>query len=131
MPLALLGLGLKALGWLKLVPWQIWVIVGGLLAVMYYGHWKENQGRLACEQRVEQAAQAERIRQQQVLNKILADAVKEREGQEQMRLALEAQSKGLEDELAKLKNKDKECLPAGVADKLRQRVPNTKAPGSR
>lgn len=105
---------------LALVPKEVWFALLGIAAVWYYGHWKEDQGRLACQQEVARAAQAERLRQQEIARKALEEASKRAQQAEDQAAALRRIADDAVAEAQKLKTASNVCLPRNVTDRVRK-----------
>lgn len=106
---------------LSKIPWQVWAAIGGVIAVLYYGHVRENRGYAKCEAAVVVATNKEKARQTQVADQALA-ASRERE------LAAQAKATEASDELDKLqrqveglKTSKTTCLPANITKQYRNR----------
>lgn len=102
------------------IPWQVWAVVGVVVAFMFYGSYREHKGYRKCEIKTEQAAQKEIARQAEVAKSEVAKA-KLREADANRRL--EQVSKELDnvnEDVAKLKEANKVCLPKSVTDKFRR-----------
>lgn len=108
-------------GLIKKIPWQVWVGIAGVIAVLYYGHVREQRGYERCQAQVKEATDREVARQTQVS----ADAVKASKLREAQALATAEKAsedlKDVQDEIARLKKGDTVCLPKSVTDKYRRK----------
>jgi hypothetical protein len=107
------------LPFIKMVPWQVWAGIAGVIAVLYYGHVREERGYAKCEARVVEATKAEQTRQGQVADMAL-QAAKQREDEANTKAqaaseALDATQK----QVAALKNAKTTCLPKSITDQYR------------
>lgn len=123
------------LPWLRAVPWQIWAIVGALLAVLYYGHWKEARGVAKCELRIEQAAAKERLRQEGVRRLEGQKASQRADELEAKNTTLQSKVEEINNEYERLKKRNAELAakakgkattgdgcgaPASITDRIRR-----------
>jgi hypothetical protein len=112
-------------GWilplLAKVPWQVWAAIAGVIAVLYYGHVRENRGYARCQTATEEAQRKEVARQDEVASAAL-NAARERERLANQR-ASEAQDElgKLQGEVDKLKTAKTVCLPGSITKQYRNR----------
>lgn len=104
---------------LSKIPWQVWAALGLAIAFFWYGHVRENRGYAKCEVQVQVAKDKEVQRQQDIANRLVAEA-KEREARAANKVQkVEEELDNARREAAKLKEANKVCLPRSVTDKLR------------
>lgn len=109
------------------IPWQLWAALAVIIGFFYYGHVRESRALKECYAKVEQAKDLERRRQQEVSDKVVADAKQaEAEAQQEAGDMKERLDHALED-VAKLKEANRICLPKSVTDQFgRVRKPRRK-----
>lgn len=112
-----------ALRILKVIPWQVYVIVACLCGVLYYGHWSRErgiqQGRAEIVAITAKAAQAEVSRQAKAKDQIIAAEKARADAAESANVKLQ---KDVDDALAKAKaspTAGRDCLPADSVRRLR------------
>lgn len=121
---AIPGFGVVQTLWLAVIapfiakiPLRVWVYIGCAIAVLMYGHYRENKGFGKCQVKYEQAADKERDRQIQVTADALAKANKRaQEAQDKLKDTQEAID-DLNAQVAKLKNAKQVCLPKSITDR--------------
>lgn len=116
------GIALKLLGIGKLIPTKVWIGLGILLAIWYYGHWKESQGRQKCEAAVAAAVQKQKQEKEAALQQLAIKLQQEQAEAEREQTTLEAQLREAQNEVDKLETANAVCIPRGVTDKLRRRA---------
>lgn len=110
---------------LKKVPWQVWVGIAGIIAVLWYGHVREQHGYEKCQAQVKEATDREVARQAQV-SKEAIEASKTREAEASAKAQKASEERdAIESEFAKLKESKATCIPKSITDKYRSRsLPN-------
>lgn len=107
------------LPFLKKIPWQVWAVIGGIVLILMYGHYRENKGYNKCLVKTEEAAKREVARQKKVGEEEIAKA-KLREADAKAKL--DTLAKELDNavlEASKLKTSKNVCLPSSITDRLR------------
>lgn len=102
------------------IPLKVWLAIGGIIAVMLYGSYRDHKGFNRCSVKYEDAAKAEKARQAEVSSKALQKA-NERATAAQAQLdKTQEQVDDLNKQVAKLKNAKQVCLPKSVTDRIRR-----------
>lgn len=105
---------------LKKVPWQVWAAIGGVVAVLWYGHIRENRGYAKCQAQVKIATDHEVARQTEVSQNAIAAS--QRRAVEAATREQEAKNNAdkLQQEVDQLKNAKIICLPDSITRKYRR-----------
>ncbi len=102
-------------GFVKLVPPKVWIGLAIVLAIWYYGHWKEKQGVEKCQAAIE-------LRTQQIRGAVDAlevELLQERAETVRIETSLEAKLQEAIRDAQRLENADVVCIPGSITDKLR------------
>lgn len=99
----------------SIIPIQAWIWIAVALGVLYYGNWKERQGRADCQAEIAQVVEAKN----RVISKAVQDLLAERNKATEAEQKLASILKEAEDEAKTLENADTICIPASITDKLR------------
>lgn len=105
---------------LKKVPWQVWAVIGCILAVLYYGHVREKRGHQRCQAQVKIATDHEIARQTQVTQNALKEAMDRALAASQRELEATRNAEVLQGEVDKLKEAGQKCLPKSITDRYRR-----------
>lgn len=105
---------------LKKVPWQIWVGIAAVIAVLWYGHVREKRGYARCQQQVKIATDHELARQNQVTQNALKDALDRARVAAQREQEANRNADKLQEEVDKLKEAGQKCLPKSITDRYRR-----------
>lgn len=104
---------------LKKVPWQVWAGIAAVIAILYYGHVRENRGYARCQAAVKVATDKEIARQAQVSEDVLAEASKRAKVAEDNQLEAQRNAAELQKEVDKLKTAKTVCLPGSITKRYR------------
>lgn len=104
----------------KLIPWQVWIAIGCLLGVLYYGHWKQNRGYEICQEETEKATIEELDRQHEESRKALEEANQRLAEAEQQNETLNSIIEDIQNAARDLPKDNKCKLPASITDRVRK-----------
>jgi hypothetical protein len=105
---------------LALIPKQVWYALLALVAILYYGHWKEGQGVKKCQAAVQVAVAEEKDRQTRIqveIRKLADKQVAEARDRANQR---EQEANNVMEEARKLKSASTVCIPGSITKRLRQ-----------
>lgn len=105
---------------LKKVPWQVWAAIGGIIAVLWYGHIRENRGYAKCQQQVKIATDHEVARQAEISQQAIQNSIKRAQEAEAKAQEVNSANADLQREVDGLKNaKTTVCLPSSITKRYR------------
>lgn len=102
------------------VPWQVWASLVVVVGFFWYGHVRENRALKECHAQVEQAKNRELSRQKEVSDRVVADAKKSEAIAQQEASEMKGRLDNALQDVAKLKDANKVCLPRSVTNKFRR-----------
>lgn len=109
------------------VPWQIWAGLAVVVGFFYYGHVRESRALKECHAQVEQAKNRELARQQEVSDRVIADAKRAEAEAQQEADEMKGRLDHALSDVAKLKEANAVCLPRSITDQYRRvRKPRTR-----
>lgn len=124
MPILLLWQGISWLGTfgtiLKKVPWQVWAVIGAVIAVLYYGHVREARGYARCQAAVKIATDHEVARQSEVSQNAIRDALKRAADASAREQEANNERDKLQQDVDKLKEAGQKCLPGTITNRYRR-----------
>lgn len=104
----------------KMIPWQVWVAIGCVIAVLWYGHVREKRGYEKCQTQVKIATDHELARQTQVNQSALREALKRAADAQVREQEANNERDKLQQDVDKLKEASQKCLPKSITDRYRR-----------
>ena len=102
------------------VPWQVWAGIAAVIAVLYYGHTREQRGIARCQAQVKIATDNEVARQTQVSQNAIKEALDRARVASQKEQEAQANADKLQGEVDKLKEAGTKCLPDSITKRYRR-----------
>lgn len=102
---------------LKVIPWQVWAILGLIVAFLYYGHIRENRGYDKCHVEVVNTTRMEDARRLEAANATLLEAQSRAQESARRASSLEGELSDTQKQVQELKTAKTVCLPKSVTDR--------------